>query len=129
MFSSCFTHANIVRVNSKAQLRVSLDQLLPMLPSVLHDGIRQSRYHAEKTNTLLIQSDESRKQQANRETCYRRLNELIMDVYNKTVPGETSEEQKQKVKRLQEFENESRLQMKKKHSSKKAARQKGRGDD
>lgn len=119
----------MARVNSKAQLRVSLDQLLPMLPEVLHQGIRSSRYHAEKTNTLLIQCDESRKQIANKEACYRRLNELIMDVYNKTVPGETSEEQREKVKRLQRAENESRLRMKKKHSSKKAARQKGRGDD
>lgn len=118
-----------MRVNSKAQLRVSLDQLLPQLPSVLHEGIRQSRYCAERTNTLLIQSDESRKQQANKETCYRRLNELIIDVYNKAVPGETSEEQKVKVKKLQRAENEARLSMKKKQSSKKAARQKGRGDD
>lgn len=97
-----------------------------MLPEALHDGIRASRYHAEKTNTLLIQSDESRKQLANKETCYRRLNELIMDVYNQTVPGETSDEQKDKVKKLQRAENESRLKMKKKHSSKKAAR---RGDE
>lgn len=97
-----------------------------MLPEVLHEGIRTSRYHAEKTNTLLIQCDESRKQLANRETCYQRLNELVMDVFYKVVPGETSEEQKVKVKKLQKAENEGRLRMKKKHSSKKAAR---RGDD
>lgn len=117
------------RVNSKAQLRVPLDQLLPMLPSVLHDQIRGSTYYAGKTNSLLIQSDESRKQTANKDTCYRKLNELILDVYNKSVPGETSEEQKQKVRRLQRAENEGRLLMKKKQSSKKAARQKGRGDE
>lgn len=117
---------DVRRVNSKAQLRVSLDQLLPMLPEALHEGIRTSRYHAEKTNTLLIQCDESRKQAVNKDTCYRRLNELIMEVYHKTVPGVTSEEQKEKVKKLQRAENESRLKMKKKHSSKKAAR---RGDE
>lgn len=97
-----------------------------MLPDALHNGIRKSRYHAEKTNTLLIQCDESRKQAVNKQTCYQRLNELIMDVYRQTVPGETSEDQKEKVKKLQRSENEARLKMKKHHSSKKAAR---RGDD
>lgn len=100
-----------------------------MLPTVLHDGIRKSTYYAGKTNSLLIQSDDSRKQTANKDTCYRKLNELVMDVYNHSVPGETSEEQKEKVKKLRRAENEARLQMKKKQSSKKAARQKGRGDD
>lgn len=100
-----------------------------MLPEVLHPGIRESRYHAEKSNTLLIQCDESRKQYANKEACYERLNSLIMDVYHRTVPGETSPEQKDKVKKLQKAENEARLKMKKKHSSKKAARQKGGRDE
>lgn len=116
------------RVNSKAQLRVALDQLLPLLPEVLHDGIRKSTYYAGKTNSLLIQSDDSRKQAANKDTCFRKLNELISDVYNRSVPGETSDEQKQKVKNLQKAENEARLQLKKKISSKKSARR-GKGDE
>lgn len=122
------SNADVCRVNSKAQLRVSLDQLLPMIPEALHQGVCASRYHAEKTNTLLIQCDESRKQAVNKDTCYRRLNELIMEIYHQTVPGETSEEQKEKVKKLQRAENESRLKMKKKQSSKKAARR-GTGRD
>ena len=116
-------------MNSKAQLRVSLDQLLPILPTVLHDGIRKSTYYAGKTNSLLIQSDDSRKQTANKETCYRKLNDLIVNVYNQSVPGVTSEEQKEKVKKLQRAENEARLDMKKKHSSKKTARQGSRGNE
>lgn len=119
---------NVNKVNSKAQLRVSLDQLLPQLPEVLHDGIRKSTYYAGKTNSLLIQSDDSRKQAANKDTCFRKLNELVMNVYNSSVPGETSEDQKQKVKKLQKAENEARLQLKKKISSKKSARR-GKGDD
>lgn len=100
-----------------------------MLPPVLHEGIRKSRYHAENASSLLIQADDSRKQSANKDACYRRLNELIMDVYKQSVPGETSVEQKEKVKRLKVAENESRLKMKKIHSSKKAARGSGRRDD
>lgn len=116
------------RVNSKAQLRVSLDQLLPLLPSVLHDGIRKSPHYAARTNSLLIQSDESRKQLANKETCYSKLQSLVEEVYQKSVPGETSAEQHEHVKKLQKADNENRLKMKKIHSSKKAAR-KGGGDD
>lgn len=107
---------------------MALDQLLPLLPEVLHDGIRKSTYYAGKTNSLLIQSDDSRKQAANKDTCFRKLNELISDVYNRSVPGETSDEQKQKVKNLQKAENEARLQLKKKISSKKSARR-GKGDE
>lgn len=116
------------RVNSKAQLRVSLGQLLPMVPDVLHEGIRKSTYYAGKTDSLLIQSDDSRKQFANRETCYRKLQTLIEDVYQKTVPGETSAEQKERVQELKKADNEARLQMKKHHSSKKAARRGNRED-
>ena len=77
----------------------------------------------------MIQADDSRKQQANKDTCFRKLNELIVDVYNHSVPGETSEAQKEKVKKLQKAENESRLQQKKIHSSKKQSRSKGGSDD
>lgn len=116
-------------MNSKAQLRVPLDQLLPLLPAALHQGIKSSRYYAEKTSTLLIQADESRKAQANRDACFRKLNELIVDVYTSTVPGETSHGQKEKVKRLQKVENEARLQRKKLQSSKKQSRSsKGNSD-
>lgn len=100
-----------------------------MLPEAIHDGIRQSRYTSEKSSSILIQCDESRKQATNRDTCYRRLNELITEVFYDVVPGETSAEQKEKVRKLQKADNEARLKMKKMHSSKKAARGKGRGDE
>ncbi|KAJ9638082.1 hypothetical protein H2204_004393 [Knufia peltigerae] len=113
------------RVNSKAQLRVPVDGLLALLPSVLHKGILSSRYYAEKSSSLVIQADDSRKQQANRDTCYRKLNELIVDVYKHNVPGETTEDQKEKVQKLQKAENEARLKRKHLQSSKKQSRSKG----
>lgn len=112
------------RVNSKAQLRVPLSQLLPVIPAILHGGIKASRYFAENTNSLLIQADDSRKQNANKNSCFRKLDALITDVYKTTVPGETSHEQKDKVKKLQKAENESRLRSKKVQSNKKASRSK-----
>ncbi|KIX06820.1 uncharacterized protein Z518_04796 [Rhinocladiella mackenziei CBS 650.93] len=115
---------NVNKVNSKAQLRVPVDRLLPLIPTVLHKGILSSRYYAENSSSLVIQADDSRKQQANKDTCFRKLNELIVDVYKHAVPGETSEEQKEKVRRLQKAENEARLKSKKIHSSKKQRRSK-----
>ncbi|KAK5049342.1 hypothetical protein LTR84_004271 [Exophiala bonariae] len=113
---------NVNKTNSKAQLRVPLDKLFPLIPAVLHKGILSSRYCAEKSSSLLIQADESRKQQANRDTCFRKLNDLIAEVYSHSVPGETSEEQQKKVIRLQKAEKEARLKAKKLHSSKKQTR-------
>ena len=86
-----------------------------------------SRFYAEKSSSLIIQSDESRKAQANKDACIRRLNEVIVEVYKKTVPGETTQEQIQKVKGLQKAENEARLKRKKFQSSKKQSRS-GKGN-
>ncbi|OQU95126.1 RF-1 domain-containing protein [Cladophialophora immunda] len=116
---------NVNKVNSKAQLRIPIDRLLPLIPAVLHRGILSSRYYAEKSSSLVIQADESRKAQANKDSCFRKLNELILDVYKNNVPGETTDEQKEKVKRFQKAENEARLKMKKFQSSKKQSRSKG----
>jgi peptidyl-tRNA hydrolase ICT1 len=98
-----------------------------LLPAALHSGILSSRYCAEKSSSLLIQADESRKAQANKDTCFRKLNELIVDVYQRSVPGETTDAQQEKVQRLQKAENEARLTRKKLHSSKKQGRA-SRGD-
>lgn len=120
---------NVNKVNSKAQLRVPVDRLFPLIPSVLHKGILSSRYYAHNSSSLVIQADDSRKQQANKDTCYRKLNELIIDVYKHAVPGVTPQEQKDKVEKLQKAENEARLKRKKIHSSKKQHRSKGHMDD
>ena len=107
---------------------MSLNQLLPLIPSVLHSGVKASRYYASKTNTLLIQADDSRKQTANKDTCYRKLTEMLIDIYKATIPGQTSQEQKDKVKGMQKAENETRLKHKKMQSNKKASRTRGFDD-
>ncbi|EXJ85184.1 hypothetical protein A1O3_05859 [Capronia epimyces CBS 606.96] len=119
---------NVNKVNSKAQLRVPISRLFPLIPPVLHEGILASRYYAQSSSSLVIQADDSRKQQANKETCVRKLVQEIVDIYNRTIPGETSADQKDKVKRLQTAENESRLKRKKLHSSKKQSRSKSNMD-
>jgi peptidyl-tRNA hydrolase ICT1 len=107
---------------------VRVDQLFPLLPAVLHEKILDSQYYADNTASLLFKSDESRSAKANLDDCYEKLLELVVKAYDKSVPGETSIEQKEKVKKLQKMENEARLRRKKLQSSKKNARSKSNSD-
>ncbi|KAH7055794.1 peptidyl-tRNA hydrolase domain-containing protein [Macrophomina phaseolina] len=119
---------NVNKVSSKATLRVPLDRLLPLLPAVLHNEIRSSRYYAANSHALVIQSDDSRKQTDNVHACFRKLHQLIVDAGRSAVPGETSEEQKERVQKLEKASNEARLRTKKFNSSKKSARKGGNPD-
>jgi peptidyl-tRNA hydrolase ICT1 len=107
---------------------VPLDRLLPHVPTLLHAGIKSSRYYADKTASLLIQSDDSRRQTQNKDTCFRKLHELLVEIGRQTVPGETSEGQTARVKMLKRAENEGRLRAKKLASNKKSSRSKSLDD-
>ena len=87
-------------MNSKATLKISLDALLKLVPSALHSEIRSSRYLAERSNSLIIQADDSRKQNDNAHSCYVRLHQLIVEAGKKAIPGETSADQAKRVKNL-----------------------------
>jgi peptidyl-tRNA hydrolase ICT1 len=87
-------------VSSKATLRVQLGSLLPLIPSLLHQSIRQSRYYAPNSDSIVIQADDSRKQSENAHRCFVKLNSLISEAAEQIIPGETSEEQKQRVRNL-----------------------------
>ena len=88
------------RVNSKATIRLFMKDLLPLVPNILHQQIKESRFHAERSNALVIQADGSRKQGDNVEEVFTKLRDLIVAAGKKSVRGETSPEQVKKVKRL-----------------------------
>ncbi|GKZ40302.1 hypothetical protein AbraIFM66951_000063 [Aspergillus brasiliensis] len=94
---------NVNKVNSKATLRVPLKSLLPLVPQLLHAPLQASRYVAAKSQSLVIQSDESRRQTANVEACYEKLHQLLKSIAEDTIPGETSQEQRDKVQKLYVF--------------------------
>ncbi|OAL46242.1 peptidyl-tRNA hydrolase domain-containing protein [Pyrenochaeta sp. DS3sAY3a] len=116
------------RVNSKATLKVPLDALLEHVPTALHAELRRSRYVAAKSQTIIVQADDSRKQSDNANSCYKRLYEAIVQVGHSAVPNQTSSEQLQRVKTLQRSDNERRLKTKKQQSARKSSRR-SRGDD
>jgi peptidyl-tRNA hydrolase ICT1 len=87
-------------MSSKATLRVPLEQLLPLLPPLTHQALRDSRFYARNSNSIVIQADESRKQSDNSRQCLVRLHSLIREIAQTAIPGETSEAQKERVKKL-----------------------------
>ncbi|KAB8253896.1 hypothetical protein BDV32DRAFT_143359 [Aspergillus pseudonomiae] len=120
---------NVNKVNSKATLRVPLHSLLPLVPRILHRPLRSSRYFAERSQSLVIQSEESRKQAANVESCYEKLHLLLKNTATDAIPGETSQEQRDRVYKLKKAENEARIKSKKLHSSKKGNRRGSKFDE
>ncbi len=105
-----------------------MNRLFPRIPGILHSAVLSSRFYAEKSRSLLVQADDSRKQGANRDACYGKVHELLLELAKDNIPGETTQSQKEKVKKLQRSDNEARLRSKKQHSSKKASRSKSHGD-
>jgi peptidyl-tRNA hydrolase ICT1 len=88
------------KVNSKATLKLPLDALLPLLPVALHAPLRVSRYAVAQGQALLIQSDESRKQASNVDSCFDKLHQLLRSTAEEVIPGETSPEQQKRVRDL-----------------------------
>ncbi|KAF2175589.1 hypothetical protein K469DRAFT_683850 [Zopfia rhizophila CBS 207.26] len=91
---------NVNKVNSKATLKVPLDAFLKHIPNALHSEIQMSRYVAPRSNSIIIQADDSRKQNDNALSCYTRLHQVIVEAGRNALPGETSAEQAQHVKNL-----------------------------
>ncbi|TQB73584.1 hypothetical protein MPDQ_005688 [Monascus purpureus] len=120
---------NVNKVNSKATLRVPLASLLPLVPRVIHSQLLSSRYAADKSQSLVIQSEESRKQATNVESCFEKLYQLLESSAKSSIPGETSQEQKDRVRNLKKAENEARIRKKKLHSSKKSSRRSSKYDE
>ncbi|KAL4945173.1 hypothetical protein BDV06DRAFT_48186 [Aspergillus oleicola] len=119
---------NVNKVNSKATLKVPLESLLPLVPHAIHSPLQASRYYASRSNSLVIQSEESRKQADNVEACYEKLHKLLESSTTSVVPGETTPEKRERVKKLEKAGNEARIKDKKMHSSKKSMRRGSRDE-
>lgn len=122
---------NVNKVSSKATLRVSMSQLLQRIPRIMHAPIQSSRYHAAKSDAVVIQADDSRKQSDNVKECYKKLQDMIVQAGREAVPNETGAGQMERVEKLEKAEAAKRRKMKEFQSKKKTARRGGggRGDD
>lgn len=70
------------------------------MPPILLTSLIKSRYHTDRSDELVIQSDNHRKQQDNVTSCLDKLRDLMVEVGKQVIPGETSDDQKKHVKQL-----------------------------
>ncbi|KAK6359630.1 hypothetical protein TWF696_000775 [Orbilia brochopaga] len=90
---------NVNKVNSKATLRVPIRKLEVFVPPIFIQGLKQNpRYLANNDSEVVISSDSSRSQSANVDDCYQKLYDAIVN--STAIPGETSDAQKERVKKL-----------------------------
>lgn len=92
--------SKVFRVNSKATVRVPLKHLHSIVPGILYEQLASTRYYAERSDSLVIQADSSRKQTENVQECFAKLQDLFLFAGKNTVQGETSPEQAAKVRKL-----------------------------
>lgn len=87
------------RVNTKATVRLLLDNLLPLVPRILHEHLRSSRWYALRSNSLVFQADSSRKQSDNVAVCMKKLHDLFVSAAKSVVRAESPPEKRAKAKR------------------------------
>ncbi|KAK4444997.1 hypothetical protein QBC34DRAFT_359063 [Podospora aff. communis PSN243] len=119
-------HVN--KTETKATTTWPVKQLLGILPSLLHESIRSSKYYSQRSDSISIQAQTQRSRIANRDENHQKLFEELQALYKSTVPGETSADKIRKYEALKKSANEARVKSKKQHSSKKQSRKGGTGD-
>ncbi|KAK3385030.1 hypothetical protein B0H63DRAFT_472198 [Podospora didyma] len=119
-------HVN--KTESKATTTWPVSQLLVSLPRILHPAVRSSKYYSKSSDSINIQAQTQRGRTTNTEENHKKLFEELQRLYEKAVPGETSEEKATKYEALKKNASETRLRMKKIQGSKKLSR-KGYGSE
>lgn len=71
-----------------------------VLPTLLHPGLRESKYYSRRSDCLSIQAQTQRSRSANTEENHQKLFEELEELYRKTVPGETSPDKAKKYEAL-----------------------------
>ncbi|KAF9873528.1 hypothetical protein CkaCkLH20_08987 [Colletotrichum karsti] len=113
-------HVN--KTESKAITVWPVKDLFPVLPKLLHRGIKESKYYTARSDSLTFQAQEHRQRAVNSDENQKKLVDEVQRIYRETVPGETSNETKKKHANLAKSFNEGRLKQKKQLSSKKQSR-------
>ncbi len=67
---------------------------------MLHAGIRESKYYSQRNDSLSIQAQTQRSRSANTDENHQKMFDELMDLYRRTVPGETSPEKAKKHEAL-----------------------------
>ncbi|TGJ74476.1 hypothetical protein EYR41_001480 [Orbilia oligospora] len=115
---------NVNKVNSKATLRVPLEKLEPHIPRIFFGALKRkgSKYLTDGGD-MVISSDSCRSQSTNTKDCWEKLYRAV--IRSAQVPGKTSLEKKERVKKLIEKSKAVTRDWKYKLAKKKANRRGG----
>jgi len=89
-----------LRTESKATTTWPVGKLLGSLPALLHAGVRESKYYSQRHDCISIQAQTERSRSANTDENHQKLFDELVDLYRRTVPGETSPEKAKKHEAL-----------------------------
>lgn len=78
------------RTETKATTTWPIKILLGVLPSILHESVRSSKFYSQRSDSISIQAQTERSRTANRDENHQKLFEELQTLYKTTVPGETS---------------------------------------
>ncbi|KAI0688421.1 RF-1 domain-containing protein [Cytidiella melzeri] len=111
---------NVNKVNTKATVRCLLGA--SWIPLWAHQALRQSPHYVASSQSLLVTSTASRSQSQNLADCLSKLHTIVLAASSASVVNEASEEQKEKVRRLESVEKVRRRQLKESRSAVKRGR-------
>ena len=71
-----------------------------ILPKMLHPALRASKYYTARNDSISFQAQTHRNRTANADENQQKLFEEIQRIYETAVPGETSQDKRQKYAQL-----------------------------
>ncbi|AQZ11432.1 YOL114C [Zygosaccharomyces parabailii] len=115
---------NVNKVNSKCTIALHNFSRCSWFPLEVRKQLseKKSRYYASSSDTIVIQSSESRSRETNREYCIEKFVKHIKEIC--FFPGEADEHTVKKWHGIKEKAHERRIQEKKLQSNKKRLRNK-----
>lgn len=113
---------NVNKVNSKCTLTLPGLSNCTWIPQEVRNILRSGkfRYYAKSSDSIVIQSDETRSRETNKLKCFKKLVQGIQQACH--FPNETTTESAKKWTKIKEKANKDRLLEKKVHSDKKKNR-------
>ena len=113
---------NVNKVNSKCTLTLPGLSNCTWIPQEVRNILRSGkfRYYAKSSDSIVIQSDETRSRETNKLKCVKKLVQEIQQTCQ--FPNETTAETAKKWTKIKEKANKERLLEKKVHSDKKKNR-------
>ena len=135
---------NVNKVNTKADVRLNLNavsqtsqangddderSLLPKLTKeMVKVLVKRSPYYIASSHELRITSTETRSQSDNLRDALQKMQDHLVQTLSQDIPGETSKEQEEKVKRLIESDKKKKRESKEKRKNTKGNRRISRSD-